>query len=92
MNSILARLMAATALLAVPAAVIKASPPDESIVISAKAMPYVRTMDERFQSYQIGFSHLTGGETWKSFDALGGQPGKSIADVREARAPTDESP
>lgn len=89
MNSILARLMAATALLAVPAAVIKASPPDESIVIRAKAMPYVRTMDERFQSYQIGFSHLTGGETWKSFDALGGQPGKSIADVREARAPTD---
>jgi hypothetical protein len=26
----------------------------------------IRTMDERFQSYQIGFSHLTGGETCKA--------------------------
>lgn len=61
----------------------------EIISIRPEALPYVRTTDERFQSYQIGFSHLTGGETWKSFDALGGQPGKSVADVREARAPTD---
>lgn len=57
--------------------------------IVASEFRFVREMDERYQSFQIGFSHLTGGETWKAFDALGGQPGKSIADVREPRAPTD---
>ena len=72
-----------------PATVMNAKPADEAVTIRAGTLPYVRTTDERFQSYQIGFSHLTGGETWKAFDALGGQPGKSIADVREARAPTD---
>lgn len=46
-------------------------------------------------SFQIGFSHLTGGETWKSYDAL---PGGSkaaeqggFAAIREARSPTDLS-
>ena len=59
------------------------------VTIQAHSLPFVRQTDERYQSYQIGFSHLTGGETWKAYDALGGQPGKSIADVREARAATD---
>ncbi|PLK26736.1 hypothetical protein [Novosphingobium sp. TH158] len=58
-------------------------------IVDAKSLPFVRQTDERFQSYQIGFSHLTGGETWKSFDKLGGQPAKSVSDAREARAATD---
>lgn len=57
--------------------------------VDAANLPLVRTVDDRFQSFQIGFSHLTGGETWKSFDALAGKPGASLADVREARAATD---
>ncbi len=80
--------LALTGLIAMPLAA-EAGPADAAVTIPAGTLPYVRTTDERFQSYQIGFSHLTGGETWKAFDALGGQPGKSIADVREARAPTD---
>ena len=53
-------------------------------------LPLVRETDERFQSYQIGFSHLTGGETWKSYDAMpNGQPASSFAVAREARAATD---
>jgi hypothetical protein len=57
--------------------------------INAAKLPFVHQTDERFQSYQIGFSHLTGGETWKSFEKLGGQPAKSIAEAREARSATD---
>lgn len=57
--------------------------------IDAKRLPFVRQTDERFQSFQIGFSHLTGGETWKSFDKMGGQPAKSVSDAREARSATD---
>lgn len=60
------------------------------IAIEAKRMPLVREIDERFQSFQIGFSHLTGGETWKSYDAMPkGQQPSSLAAVREARAATD---
>lgn len=82
-------LLAATIGTWLPASVLLAKPADERIAIRPETLPYVRTADERFQSYQIGFSHLTGGETWKAFEALGGQPGKSVADVREPRAPTD---
>jgi hypothetical protein len=57
--------------------------------VDAASLPLVRTVDERFQSFQIGFSHLTGGETWKSFDALADKPAASLAEVREARAATD---
>lgn len=58
--------------------------------IDPAALPFVRQTDERFQSYQIGFSHLTGGETWKAYDALPkGQPTRDFASVREARAATD---
>lgn len=63
--------------------------PPAGVRIASARLPLVRITDERFQSFQIGFSHLTGGETWKAFDALGGKPGASIADVREARNPTD---
>lgn len=87
----LAIMLAAISVAIVPVPALRAAPANESIAIRASTLPYVRTVDERFQSYQIGFSHLTGGETWKAFDALGGQPGKSIAEVREPRAPTDLS-
>lgn len=64
----------------------------KSVELQANALPLVRKIDERFQSYQIGFSHLTGGETWKAYDALpkGEQP-KDVSAVREPRAATDLS-
>lgn len=63
-----------------------------AVQIDASALPFVRSVDERFQSFQIGFSHLTGGETWKSYDALPkGQTATDITQVREPRAPTDLS-
>lgn len=77
----------------VSAVSLRANPPSPSAAqvrtIDVRLLPFVRKTDERFQSFQIGFSHLTGGETWKSFDALGGQPAKTVADAREARAATD---
>src|SRR5688572_24585976 len=88
MKSAGAKLIVAAALAGVPIAALVAAP-QNSIQVNAGSLPLVRTMDERFQSYQIGFSHLTGGETWKTFDALGGKPGAKVADVREPRAPTD---
>ena len=57
------------------------------VSIQARTLPFVRQTDERFQSFQIGFSHLTGGETWKAYDAMPkGEPGKDVASVREARS------
>jgi heparanase len=81
------RLIVAVALASVPIAALVAAP-KASVQVRAGGLPLVRTMDERFQSYQIGFSHLTGGETWKSYDALKGQA-KDVSEVREPRAPTD---
>lgn len=69
-----------------------ATPPTDARDVAAATLPLVREVDERFQSFQIGFSHLTGGETWKSYDDLAKQPAAatpSFAAVREARAPTD---
>ncbi|MDP3676679.1 MAG: hypothetical protein Q8R44_16540 [Novosphingobium sp.] len=42
-------------------------------------------------SFQIGFSHLTGGETWKSYDDLakGAAENGGFAAIREERKPTD---
>ena len=59
----------------------QARPIDES------SLPFIRQTDERFQSFQIGFSHLTGGETWKAYEAMPkGQPVSDFAATREARA------
>ncbi len=67
------------------------SPP--TLRIDGRDMPFVRTLDERFQSFQIGMSHLTGGETWSTYDEStqeGGEPrAKAFEAVREARNPTD---
>lgn len=64
-----------------------AAPPP--VVIDASRLAYVRSIDPRYQSFQIGFSHLTGGETWKAYDALPKGETKDIASVREARAASD---
>jgi hypothetical protein len=37
--------------------------------LDVKAMPFIHKVDERFMSFQIGMSHLTGGETWTTFDS-----------------------
>lgn len=68
---------------------IAASP--KPVDIDAGALPLVREIDERFMSFQIGFSHLTGGETWKSYDDLpeGAARNGGFEAIREARAPTD---
>ena len=60
--------------------------------VRAGALPPVRDIDERFQSFQVGFSHLTGGETWKSYDELpegAPRPSGGFEGIREKRLPTD---
>ena len=75
------------------ASAIAAPPPRtaRSATVDARNLPLVRTIDERFMSFQVGFSHLTGGETWKSYDELqqGAAERGGFAAIREARAPTD---
>ncbi|MEJ5979630.1 hypothetical protein WG901_23460 [Novosphingobium sp. PS1R-30] len=63
----------------------------QPVAIDAGALPLVREIDERFMSFQIGFSHLTGGETWKAYDEMpSADTGKrDFAAIREARVPTD---
>lgn len=69
--------------------------PSASVRIDPGDLPFVRQIDERFMSFQIGFSHLTGGETWKSYDQLpdGSKAAQEqgFAAIREARAATDLS-
>jgi hypothetical protein len=79
----------ASSLIAVPLAA-ASGPATDQVQIRAGSLPFVRNVDERFQSYQIGLSHLTGGETWKAYDDLPkGEVPKDLSAVREARAPTD---
>lgn len=71
-----------------------AGDPTTPAMINPGALPFVRQADERFQSFQIGFSHLTGGETWKSYDDLpkdGSHLAAGFQAVREARQPKDLS-
>lgn len=59
----------------------------------ADKMPLVRTIDERFQSFQIGMSHLTGGETWRTYEPSEyegeGEAPEEFAEVRERREAAD---
>ena len=57
--------------------------------LDARNLPFVRSTDERFQSFQVGFSHLTGGETWRSYDSLPKGQAAGVSAVREARARAD---
>ena len=67
----------------------------ETVSVRPGVLPLVREIDDRFMSFQIGFSHLTGGETWKSYDDLpdGSKAAQEqgFAAIREARAATDLS-
>lgn len=88
------RLLGAAVLASLPMSIVIAqtSAPTPSVTIRTGSLPLVRTTDERFQSFQIGFSHLTGGETWKAYDALpkeGAAGAGGFAAVREARAAAD---
>lgn len=71
-----------------------ASKAEQAAAIDASSLPLVREMDERFQSFQIGMSHLTGGDTWVSYDAMDSQEvtrdyAGDLSAVREPRDPTD---
>lgn len=88
------KLIVAAALASVPAGAIlaQAASSPAAVEVRAGSLPLVRKVDERFQSFQIGFSHLTGGETWKSYDSLpkeGAAGAGGFAAVREARAAAD---
>lgn len=106
MSHLINRLAVAVSLLALAAcasssdlAKVEASPPKASRVVELRPgdLPYVRTMDERFQSFQLGFSHLTGGDTWISYDKMSSEAVRerqytgNLSPVREPRAPTDLS-
>lgn len=61
--------------------------------IDPSGLPLVHETDERFQSFQIGMSHLTGGETWRTYDGeeeegAGLQP-ENFQATREARDPAN---
>ncbi len=86
---------------AIAGALICASPGTTQAMSSAPApkqldvgsMPLVRTIDERYMSFQIGMSHLTGGETWSTYDESKGEGEAEQAEdfeaIREVRLPTD---
>lgn len=65
-----------------------AARPGDAPGIDAAHMPLVHTTDARYQSFQIGFSHLTGGETWKAYGSVPSEV-KDFSQVREARQATD---
>lgn len=69
---------------------IAASAEPVALQIDGGSLPSVRKIDERFQSFQIGLSHLTGGETWKAYDALPkGKAATDVSQVRERRNAAD---
>lgn len=69
------------------------SKPDKSSVVqlNPSALQYVRSVDGRYLSFQIGFSHLTGGETWRTYEAgkVGRGEAETFEDIREVRQPLD---
>src|SRR5688500_6715024 len=95
MNRTAADLIILAALVSAPlSATLAAS--NETVSIRAGSLPLVREHDERFQSFQVGMSHLTGGETWRSYDSSQQDDGKAgaakdFSAVREPRPPADLS-
>lgn len=43
--------------------------PEKSLRVDPAAFPFVRTIDERYQSFQVGMSQLTGGQTWSAYSS-----------------------
>lgn len=91
------RPIAAAVLASLPSAAILANAPSNTVHLQPGKLPLVRTIDERFQSFQLGFSHLTGGDTWVSYDKMTPQAVKereytgNLSPIREPREPTDLS-
>lgn len=83
------------AILAATAATAQSEAPTRSIEINARSLPRIGTIDERFQSFQIGFSPLNGGRKWRTIEGPNAQASKphNIADVTsdtyEDRPPID---
>lgn len=84
-------LAAASLLASGSASAIHAAQGDDPIRVDAAKLPFVRSIDERYQSYQIGMSHLTGGETWKAYDPKAdvSKQASNVAAVREVRPAAD---
>lgn len=65
----------------------------EFLSIDVVRLEQVGSVDERFQSFQIGMSHLTGGETWRTYDPAKDETARdsptAFSEVREAREPAD---
>lgn len=78
-----------------PAPTVASGPPTGTVSVRPGDLPLLRQVDDRFMSFQIGFSHLTGGETWKSYDSLpdGSKAAQEhgFAAIREEREATDLS-
>lgn len=91
-------LMIAAGLVCAPIGVLHGmSPSPASHQLDVTTMPLVRTMDERFQSFNLGFSHLTGGDTWVTYDDMTPEMVEErqytgdLSSIREPREPTDLS-
>jgi hypothetical protein len=72
-------------------------PSEEALTLQAGAMPALGKVDERFQSFQVSFSHVTGGQTWRAYGSLPAKPptaeqvAKDPSLLYERRAPVDLS-
>lgn len=99
MNSAMSHLTTATLVTAFAIAPVAATAqvPVGSLHIDAGSLPRVGTIDERYQSFQIGFSPLNGGRTWRSTGSTKGASATShdvadvTSDVYEDRPPLDLS-
>ncbi|WP_439133326.1 hypothetical protein [Pseudomaricurvus sp.] len=92
-KSIAVSLAVAAPLLGTTAVLYGTSSSSATNPVNVENMPLVRTIDERYMSFQVGMSHLTGGETWKTYDGSKEEGGAKQADnfeaIREVRLPTD---
>ncbi|MDE2405939.1 MAG: hypothetical protein KGM17_14815 [Sphingomonadales bacterium] len=61
----------------------------QSFRIDTRTLPRTGTIDERFQSFQIGFSPITGGRKWRAVDTLKG-PAASAHNVADVTSDTYE--
>lgn len=46
----------------------------DALSLNPSAMPALGKVDERFQSFQVSFSHVTGGQTWRAYGAGPAKP------------------